>query len=75
MMTCRGATQLHTLAEEGALTGTKKLRYELHMKICPQCKAYKATFDATVEALKQVPPEEPPAALVDLLASELEKKP
>lgn len=74
MMTCRGATQLHTLAEEGALAGTRKLRYELHMAICGQCKAYKAGFDATVRTLKQVPQEAPPAGLVDLLATELEKK-
>ena len=78
MITCREATELHTAAEEGALTGAKKAFYELHMKICPGCKQYRSQLHATVDVLGKLPdklPEEaPPADLIDRLAAELEKK-
>jgi hypothetical protein len=74
VITCREASLLHTAAEEGALTGAKKAFYALHMKICSACQCYRGQLHTTVEVLKKLPHEEPPASLVDLLASELEKK-
>lgn len=74
MITCREATELHTAAEEGALTGTKKVFYDLHMKICPGCKCYRAQLHTTVDVLKGLPPEEPPADLLGLLERELGEK-
>jgi hypothetical protein len=74
-MTCREASELHTHAAEGALTGMKKSLYALHMTICSHCKRYRSQLGTTVKALQNLPPEEPPPpGLVDLLASELEKK-
>ncbi len=74
MISCREATSLHTEAEEGALEGAKKLRYDIHMKICGPCQRYRAQLGTTVGVLREMPAEKPPASLVDLLAAELEKK-
>jgi hypothetical protein len=74
MINCRDATALHTLAEEGGLTGAKKALYALHMKICGPCQLYKKQLETSALVLKKLPPVEAPEALVDLLASELDKK-
>lgn len=75
MITCREACELHTAAEEGALRGTKKLRYEVHMKVCGPCKRFRQQLRTTVEALKGLPAEKPAEDLVDLLAKEIDAKP
>lgn len=74
MMTCREASELHTKASEGALTGAKKVLYDLHMTICGACKCYRSQLRTTTEVLGGLPKEEPPKNLVDLLAGEIEKK-
>lgn len=74
MMTCREASELHTKAEEGALSGAKKILYDLHMTICSHCKCYRSQLDTTKGVLGGLPKEEPPKNLVDLLAAEIEKK-
>jgi len=73
-MTCRRATELHTQAAEGALRGQEKLRYGLHMRVCGPCQRYRGQLETTVDVLKQLPAEEPPADLVEALAAEIEKK-
>lgn len=75
MINCRMATELHTSAAEGALTGPKKALYALHMKICGPCKRYRFQLQATVATLAELPDEPPPPdGLLDLLAAELPSK-
>jgi anti-sigma factor ChrR (cupin superfamily) len=73
-MTCRHASELHTAAAEGALSGTEKALYALHMKICGPCKRFRSQLETTASVLRKMPHEEPPTALVDQLAAELDKK-
>jgi hypothetical protein len=73
-MFCREATSLLTEAQEGALRGAKKAMFEVHLTLCGPCKRYRAQLEATSRALANLPKEQPPSGLVDLLAGELEKK-
>ncbi|MBS2016308.1 MAG: hypothetical protein JST00_25720 [Deltaproteobacteria bacterium] len=74
MMTCREATQLHTTAAEGGLQGTTKLRYDVHMTVCPYCKCYRTQLVTTTSVLAGLPKEKPPEDLLDRLADEIAKK-
>jgi predicted anti-sigma-YlaC factor YlaD len=74
MMTCRTATDLHTEAGEGKLSGLRKVRYAIHMAACSFCRRYRSQLEATIEVLRRVPREEAPEDLVRRLATELEKK-
>jgi hypothetical protein len=76
IVVCKEASELHTAAEEGALTGAKKALYDLHMTICGPCKRYRQQLRTTAEVVKSMPHEDaaPPADLLDLLAKEIDKK-
>ena len=73
-MTCRQATCLVTEEREGQLSTWKRLRYRLHLGICPSCRAYVRGFDQVLEALTSLPPEPPPAALCDTLSARLRSR-
>ena len=73
MMTCREATCLHTDFEEGALGGTKLLRYEMHLLICGPCKRFRSQMRTTKSLLERMPKETPSASLVDVLAAQIGK--
>ena len=60
MISCRSVTKMHTDAKEHALSWLQALRYRLHMKVCPSCQAYRASFDRTLSALREVPKEAAP---------------
>lgn len=75
MMTCREATELHTAAEEGALSGAKKVLYDIHMTVCGMCKCYRGQLKTTVEVVRAAKKDEAPSAdLLELLANEIPKK-
>lgn len=71
MIACRYATKLHTEAREGALTGVRRQLYDLHMRICPACKAYAKSLAQTDAALHQLPAEPAPEDLKRTLAERL----
>lgn len=76
MILCRRATELHTAADEGALTGAQRVLYDLHMVVCGPCRRYREQLRTTVEVLHGLPKEDaaPPADLLDRLAKEIDRK-
>jgi predicted anti-sigma-YlaC factor YlaD len=73
-MTCRQATCLLTDVREGKLSGWTRLRYRLHLTMCPACRAYVRGFDQMLVALSALPREAPPAALCDTLRGRLRQR-
>jgi len=58
-MSCKHAVEAMTDAEEGALTGWRKLNYRFHMKHCPACNAHRRQLAATTDAMKLLGCEKP----------------
>lgn len=58
-MMCRDVGDAMTDAEEGALKGWRRLRYGMHMVICPFCRAHKQQYETTVSTLHALPKEAP----------------
>ena len=58
-MSCKHAVEAMTDAEEGALTGWRKLSYRFHLGYCPSCKAHRRQFVATIDAMKALGCEKP----------------
>ncbi len=73
-MTCREATCLLTEKREGQLSAWARLRYRLHLGICPRCRAYVRGFDQVLQALASLPREPPPPPLRDALVERLKRK-
>jgi hypothetical protein len=71
LISCRTLTCQVTEAREGSLSAWKRARYRLHLLICPMCRAYVRGFDQVIQALAAMPPEDPPAPLVDALSERL----
>jgi hypothetical protein len=73
---CRQASELHTEADEGKLTGAKKLAYAFHMTLCGPCQRYREQLRVTAKVVAGAPKDEAsvPDGLVDRLADELAKK-
>ncbi|MGZ3423924.1 MAG: zf-HC2 domain-containing protein [Polyangiales bacterium] len=71
MIHCRYATSLHTEAREGTLSGVRRRLYDLHMRVCPHCKAYAKGLEQTDAALKQLPEQKAPEELKRALAERL----
>jgi anti-sigma factor RsiW len=71
MITCKTATALHTAAEQGGLSGFDRLRYRLHMAVCPPCRAYARGLEQTVEALGELPAEAAPDEVKQALVERL----
>ena len=74
MMTCREATCLLTEEREGQLSAWTRLRYRMHLGICPRCRAYARGYDQVLEALASLPREPPPAHLHDALVERVRRK-
>jgi hypothetical protein len=47
-MSCLQTVEAMTDASEGALTGWKKVRYRVHITICPFCRAHRRQVEATI---------------------------
>ena len=58
-MMCRDAAEATTDAREGALTGMRRVRFRLHMLICPFCRAHERQVDTTISILRSLPKDEP----------------
>jgi anti-sigma factor RsiW len=58
MLTCKEITELVTAYAEGQLSFTDRLRFQLHVGMCRNCRAYVRQMKATVAALGKLPPPE-----------------
>jgi anti-sigma factor ChrR (cupin superfamily) len=65
MFTCRDANEHMTDEREGALSGLRRLRYHVHVTICPHCRACRRQFAETVALAREIPPEDAPEGVVD----------
>jgi hypothetical protein len=62
MFACRDATSLMTEESEGALSGWARVKYRLHVFICPGCRAYHRQLGETIAVVKEIPREGEPVA-------------
>jgi anti-sigma factor RsiW len=68
MLTCREMTELVTAYAEGQLPLLDRLRFNLHLGFCANCRAYVRQLRATARALGSLPPPEiPPELEAELL--------
>jgi predicted anti-sigma-YlaC factor YlaD len=58
MLSCRELAALVTEYLEGALSVPDQLRFQLHLGLCADCRAYLRQMKHTVAVLKELPPEE-----------------
>lgn len=63
MLTCRQITELVTEYAEGSLSFMDRVRFQLHLGLCRNCRRYVRQVKATVAALGLLPPPELPAEL------------
>ena len=63
MLTCKQITELVTAYAEGQLGLGDRLRFRLHIGLCPNCRTYVRQLRATARALGRLPAPEIPADL------------
>lgn len=63
MLTCKELTELVTEYLEGRLSCSERLRFQLHLGICRNCRAYLRQMKLTVRALGKLPEEGIPPEL------------
>lgn len=63
MLTCREITDLVTEYAEGNLSFMDRLRFQLHIGMCRNCRRYVRQVKATAGALGLLPPPEMPPEL------------
>ncbi len=59
MMNCRKVESLVTDYLDGVVEGITRLRFELHLRICPSCSRYVSKVQKLIEALGRLPANEP----------------
>jgi anti-sigma factor RsiW len=68
MLTCKEITELVTDYAEGSLSLMDRVRFQMHIGMCRNCRRYVRQVRATVAALGRVaPPEMPPEVEDELL--------
>ena len=68
MLTCKQITELVTAYAEGQLKLMDRIRFRLHIGMCPHCKVYVRQLQATAKALGKLPePEIPPELQAELM--------
>lgn len=68
MLTCKQIAELVTAFAEGELTFTDRVRFRMHIALCPNCRAYVRQMQATAKALGKLPePELPPGLEAELM--------
>ncbi len=72
MLTCREIAELVTDWAEGRLPLRDRLRFQLHLGLCRNCRAYVRQVKATVRALGELPPPAVPPELEDELMRRFE---
>jgi hypothetical protein len=65
MFACRDATEHMTDEREGALSGWLRVKYRIHMTICPYCRACRRQLDAAVSLAAEIPPADVPEKMMD----------
>jgi hypothetical protein len=55
-MSCLQTVEAMTDASEGALMGWRKVRYRVHITICPYCRAHRRQVETTIDTVKGLPP-------------------
>ncbi len=55
-MKCRDVTDLVTEYLEGRMSLADRVRFRLHIAVCPACKRYMRQMEMTVETLGELPP-------------------
>jgi predicted anti-sigma-YlaC factor YlaD len=63
MYACRDAIGHMTEAEEGALSGWAKVRYRVHTKICPHCRACLRQVAEARAIAREIPPDPVPPSV------------
>ncbi len=72
MLTCQQITELVTDYAEGNLSLVDRLRFQLHIGMCRNCRRYVRQVKATAAALGELPPPEIPPELEDELLRRFE---
>jgi anti-sigma factor RsiW len=68
MLTCKQITELVTAYAEGQLPLMDRLRFRLHIGMCPACRTYVRQLQVTARALGKLPePEIPPDLQAELM--------
>lgn len=67
MLTCREIAELVTEYTEGRLSLWDRLRFQLHLGLCRNCRRYVRQVRATTSALGELPPPEVPRELEEEL--------
>ncbi len=68
MLTCKEITELVTAYAEGQLRFMDRVRFQLHIGMCRNCRTYVRQVQATAKALRKLPPPEiPPELEAELL--------
>lgn len=67
MLTCRELTELVTDYLEDRLSFMDRLRFRLHVGMCPPCRAYLGQIKQTIRTLGRLPVEEIPPDVRDAL--------
>lgn len=63
MLTCKEITDLVTEYAEGNLSFMDRIRFQMHIGMCRNCRRYVRQVKATAGALGLLPPPEMPAEL------------
>lgn len=67
MLTCKELTELVTDHLEGRLPLGQRVRFQLHLGLCPRCRAHLRQMKVTLETLGRLPAEPVPADVRDEL--------
>jgi len=68
MLTCKQIAELATSYAEGQLGVADRLRFQLHLGLCANCRTWVRQLKATARALGRLPaPELPPELEAELL--------
>jgi anti-sigma factor RsiW len=68
MLTCKQIAELVTARAEGQLGFADRLRFQLHLGRCANCRTWVRQVEATARALGRLPPPElPPELEAELL--------
>lgn len=68
MLTCKQIAELATAYAEGQLGLAERVRFQLHLGLCANCRTWVRQLQATARALAKLPePELPPALEAELL--------
>ena len=63
MLTCKQITELVTEYADGSLSLGDRIRFQLHIGMCRNCRRYVAQVRTTTKALHRLPPPEIPPEL------------